>query len=41
MLGMGKPMPGHVEVDETYVGAKRKDGKRGRGAEGKTAVLGR
>jgi len=28
-----------VEVDETYVGGKRK-GKRGRGAEGKTAVVG-
>lgn len=30
---------GHVEVDETYVGGKR-PGKRGRGAEGKTAVVG-
>jgi transposase-like protein len=28
-----------VEVDETYIGGKRK-GKRGRGAAGKTAVLG-
>ncbi len=28
-----------VEIDETYVGGKRK-GKRGRGAEGKTPVLG-
>ena len=30
---------GKVEVDETYVGGKRK-GKRGRGAEGKTVVFG-
>ena len=30
---------GQVEVDETYVGGKRK-GKRGRGAEGKTVVFG-
>jgi len=43
-LGMGgkpqEPMGGHVEVDETYVGGKRKGGKRGRGAEGKTVVFG-
>jgi len=30
---------GHVEIDETYIGG-RKTGKRGRGAEGKTVVLG-
>ena len=30
---------GEVEVDETYVGGKR-PGKRGRGAEGKTVVVG-
>lgn len=30
---------GNVEVDETYFGGKRQ-GKRGRGAEGKTAVIG-
>ena len=29
-----------VEVDETYVGGTRKGGKRGRGAEGKTVVMG-
>jgi len=34
-----KPFTGEVEVDETYIGGKRK-GKRGRGAEGKTAVVG-
>lgn len=34
-LGMSEPLSGHVEVDETYVGGKRRGGKRGRGAEGK------
>ena len=33
------PLSGHVEVDETYVGGKR-PGKRGRGAAGKTVVMG-
>ncbi len=33
------PLSGQVEVDETYIGGKR-TGKRGRGAEGKTAVMG-
>lgn len=33
------PMEGPVEMDETYVGGKR-PGKRGRGADGKTAVAG-
>lgn len=32
-------LSGHVEVDETYVGAP-KPGKRGRGASGKTVVFG-
>lgn len=32
-------LTGEVEVDETYVGGKR-HGKRGRGAEGKTKVIG-
>ena len=34
-----EPLSGLVEVDETYVGGAR-HGKRGRGAEGKTAVVG-
>jgi len=29
-----------VEADETYVGGKRHDGMRGRGARGKTPVVG-
>ena len=33
------PLDGHVEVDETYIGGRRK-GKRGRGASGKTIVFG-
>lgn len=32
-------LKGHVEIDEAYVGGKR-SGKRGRGAEGKTIVMG-
>ena len=33
------PFNGHVEVDETYIGGKR-SGPRGRGAAGKTPVVG-
>lgn len=33
------PFSGEVEIDESYFGGRRK-GKRGRGAEGKTAVVG-
>ena len=29
----------HVEIDETMVGGKRKGGKRGRGAPGKTTIM--
>jgi transposase len=32
-------LSGHVEIDETYVGGKH-PGKRGRGADGKTIVMG-
>ena len=34
------PLAGHVEADETYVGGRRKGGKSGRGAPGKTIVFG-
>lgn len=33
-----EPLEGRVEVDETYIGGQ-KEGKRGRGAAGKTLVL--
>ena len=35
----GSPFDGEVEIDEAYFGG-RKSGKRGRGAEGKTPVVG-
>lgn len=31
-------LQGSIEIDETYVGGKKKEGKRGRGAEGKEIV---
>ena len=34
------PLSGEVEVDESYFGARRVNGKRGRGAYGKTIVFG-
>jgi len=34
------PFVGEIEVDESYFGARRVRGKRGRGASGKTPVLG-
>jgi transposase len=33
-------LQGHVELDEAYVGGRRSGGKRGRGAPGKTIVMG-
>jgi transposase len=33
-------LKGIVEADETYIGGRRRGGKRGRGAEGKTPVVG-
>ena len=35
-----RPFAGEVEVDESYFGARRVRGKRGRGAGGKTPVIG-
>ncbi|MEQ1619694.1 MAG: IS1595 family transposase [Terricaulis sp.] len=34
------PLQGHIEIDEAYVGGVRRGGKRGRGAPGKTVVIG-
>ena len=34
------PFSGEVEIDESYFGARRVKGKRGRGASGKTIVFG-
>ena len=34
------PLSGVIECDETYLGGRKKPGKRGRGAAGKTAVFG-
>jgi transposase-like protein len=35
-----RTLQGHIELDETYVGGRRRGGKRGRGAPGKTIVMG-
>jgi len=35
-----KPMKGHIEVDETYIGGKRSGESTGRGSGGKTPVVG-
>jgi len=34
------PFQGEIEIDESYFGAKRVKGKRGRGTRGKTIVFG-
>lgn len=34
------PLPGEIEVDESFFGARRAKGKRSRGAFGKTIVFG-
>ena len=39
-LAEGKLFSGEIECDESYFGAKRIRGKRGRGAAGKTPVFG-
>jgi transposase len=40
LVGLNGEMDGEVEVDESYFGARRVRGKRGRGAKGKTPVVG-
>lgn len=39
-LEEARPFAGEVEIDESYFGARRVRGKRGRGAGGKTPVIG-
>ncbi len=39
-LAGARPFGGEVEVDESYLGARRVRGKRGRGAAGKVPVIG-
>jgi transposase len=38
--GFDALLSGHIELDEAYVGGRRSGGKRGRGAPGKTIVMG-
>ncbi len=40
LVGLNGELDGEVEVDESYFGARRVRGKRGRGAKGKTPVVG-
>ena len=40
LCNQSSPFTGEIEVDESYFGAKRVKGKRGRGAYGKTPVFG-
>jgi len=40
LCNIDSPFAGEIEVDESYFGAKRVKGKRGRGAKGKTIVFG-
>lgn len=40
VVGLNGELDGEVEVDESYFGARRVRGKRGRGARGKTPVVG-
>ena len=40
MCERSSPFSGEVEIDESYFGARRIKGKRGRGARGKTPVFG-
>jgi transposase len=38
--GFDALLAGHIELDEAYVGGRKSGGKRGRGAPGKTIVMG-
>jgi len=40
LCNQSSPFKGEIEVDESYFGARRVKGKRGRGAYGKTPVFG-
>ncbi len=40
LCSRSSPFSGEIEVDESYFGARRVKGKRGRGASGKTPVFG-
>ena len=40
LCARSSPFQGEIEVDESYFGARRVKGKRGRGAYGKTVVFG-
>ena len=40
ICGQSSPLSGVVELDESYFGARRIRGRRGRGASGKTIVFG-
>jgi len=40
VCNQNSPFYGEIEVDESYFGARRARGKRGRGAYGKTIVFG-
>jgi len=40
LSNLESPFKGEIEVDESYFGARRIKGKRGRGAQGKTIVFG-
>lgn len=40
MVDGDAPLNGDVEIDETYIGGHKEGGKRGRGAPGKTILLG-
>jgi len=34
-----QPLSGYIQIDDAYIGGKRRGGKRGRGAQGKTPII--